>query len=87
MLFQLLLTNFSKSELFSCSQKIDHVTNYCKRPVQVYLVISSEKRVVPYSLELPQVDLHKVYGEQSEPQRGQAGTERAMRWRDRTGKK
>ena len=31
MLFQLLLTNVSKSELFSCLQKVDHVTNYCKK--------------------------------------------------------
>ena len=31
MLFQLLLTNFSKSELFSCLQKVDYVTNYCKK--------------------------------------------------------
>ena len=31
MLFQLLLTNFSKSELFSCLQKVDDVTNYCKK--------------------------------------------------------
>ena len=31
MLFQLLLTNFSKSELFLCLQKVDHVTNYCKK--------------------------------------------------------
>ena len=32
MLFQFLLTKLSISELFSCSQKVDHVTNYCKRP-------------------------------------------------------
>ena len=29
MLFQFLLTKFSKSELFSCLQKVDQVTNYC----------------------------------------------------------
>ena len=33
MLFQLKLTKFSKSELFSCLNKIDHVTNYYKRPI------------------------------------------------------
>ena len=32
MLFQFLLTKFSKSELFSCLQKVVHMTNYCKRP-------------------------------------------------------
>ena len=32
MLFQFLLTKLSISGLFSCSQKVDHVTNYCKRP-------------------------------------------------------
>ena len=33
MLFQFLLSKVSKSELFSCLQKVDHVTNYCKRPI------------------------------------------------------
>ena len=28
MLLQVLSTTFSKSELFSCLQKVDHVTNY-----------------------------------------------------------
>ena len=32
MLFQFQLSQLSKSELFSCLQKVDHVTNYCKRP-------------------------------------------------------
>ena len=31
MLFQFLLTKFSKSKLFSCLQKVDLVTNYCKK--------------------------------------------------------
>ena len=31
MLFQFLLTKFSKSELVSYLHKVDHVTNYCKR--------------------------------------------------------
>ena len=33
MLFQFLLTKFFKSWLFSCLKKVDHVTNYCKRPI------------------------------------------------------
>ena len=33
MLFQLVLTKFFKSELLSCSPKVDHVINYCKRPI------------------------------------------------------
>ena len=32
MLFQFQLAKSSKSEGFSCLQKVDHVTNYCKRP-------------------------------------------------------
>ena len=31
MLFQFLLTKFSKRKLFSCLQKVDLVTNYCKK--------------------------------------------------------
>ena len=33
MLFQFLPTEFSKSKLFSCFEKVDHVTSYCKRPI------------------------------------------------------
>ena len=33
MLFQLLLTNFFKSELFSCLPKVDHVMKSCKEPI------------------------------------------------------
>ena len=33
MLFQFLLTNVFKSELFSFLQKVDHVTNYCEKPI------------------------------------------------------
>ena len=32
-LFKLKLTKFSKSKLFSCLHKIDHVTNYYKSPI------------------------------------------------------
>ena len=32
-LFQFLLTNAFKSELFSFLQKVDHVTNYCKKRI------------------------------------------------------
>ena len=35
MLFQFLLTELSKSKLFTCLQKVDHVSNYCKRPISV----------------------------------------------------
>ena len=34
MLSHFLLTKFSKSILFSCLQKVGHVTNYCKRPMK-----------------------------------------------------
>ena len=33
MLFQLVLTKFFKSELFSCLPKVDHVIDLCKRPI------------------------------------------------------
>ena len=32
MLFQLVLTKFFKSELFSCLPKVDHVIKSCKEP-------------------------------------------------------
>ena len=38
-LFQLLLTKFSKSEGFASLQKDDHVTNYCKRAIVVKVTI------------------------------------------------
>lgn len=38
-LFQLLLTKFSKSERFASLQKDDHVTNYCKRAIVVKVTI------------------------------------------------
>ena len=37
-----MLTKFSKSELFSRLQKVDYVTNYCKRPIS--LIFSGESR-------------------------------------------
>ena len=33
MLFQLMLTTFFKSELFSCLPKVDHVIKSCKEPI------------------------------------------------------
>ena len=33
MLFQLLLTKFVKSELFSCLPKVDNVIKSCKEPI------------------------------------------------------
>ena len=42
MLFQLVLTKFFKSELFSCLLKVDHdMINHCKKPVDVITVIFS----------------------------------------------
>ena len=35
---QFLLTSFPKSELFLCLRKVDHVTNYCKKPITMYPV-------------------------------------------------
>ena len=39
MLFQLVLTKFFKSELFSCLPKVDHVIKSCKEPIPVMLFI------------------------------------------------
>lgn len=36
LLFQFLLIKFSKSKLFSCIQKVDQMTNYCKRPLDKF---------------------------------------------------
>ena len=35
MLFQLVLTKFFKSELFSCLRKVDHVIKSCKEPIDI----------------------------------------------------
>ena len=37
MLFQLVLTKFSKSELFSCLPKVNHVIKSCKEPIAFFL--------------------------------------------------
>ena len=46
MLFQLVLTKFFKSELFSCLPKVNHVIKSCKEPIRllfmVYVLISSQ---------------------------------------------
>ena len=42
MLFQLVLTNFSKSELFSCLPKVGHVIKSCKEPIIIELGYSHE---------------------------------------------
>ena len=36
MLFQLVLTKFFKSELFSCLPKVDHVIKSCEEPISFY---------------------------------------------------
>ena len=51
MLFQLLLTNFSKSELSSCLQKVDHMTNYCKGLFSLFLVTVPEVFAKPNSAQ------------------------------------
>ena len=38
MLFQLVLTKFFKSELFSCLPKAGHVIKPCKEPSAIYLL-------------------------------------------------
>ena len=34
MFFQLVVTKFFKSELFSCLRKIDHMIKSCKEPIE-----------------------------------------------------
>ena len=48
MLFQLVLTKFFKSELFSCLTKVDHVIKSCKEPMPLDLphVKSEFKKVL-----------------------------------------
>ena len=50
MLFQLLLTNFSKSELFSCLQKVYHVTNYCKKKKKTFATQPHPQDAFPWLL-------------------------------------
>ena len=35
MLLKLILTKFFNSKLFTCLLKVDHMTNYCKRPISM----------------------------------------------------
>ena len=44
MLFQLMLTKFFKSELFSCLPKVDHMINQCKRPIMLNPQIFTSSR-------------------------------------------
>ena len=39
MLFQLVLTKFFKSELFSCLTKVDHVIKSCKEPIPLLFMV------------------------------------------------
>ena len=48
-------TKFSKSELFSFLQKVDHVTNYCKRPISLIFPANQEE-VMSRSMEKQTVD-------------------------------
>ena len=57
MLFQLVLTKFFKSELFSFSPKVDHVINSCKRPimatVSVFSVFRTSIRPMGHHVKIP----------------------------------
>ena len=63
MLFQFMLTKFSKSERFSCLQKVDHVTNYCKRPISPIFPANQEE-VMSSSMEKQTVALSGSAGNQ-----------------------
>ena len=39
MLFQLVLTKFFKSDLFSCLPKVDHVIKSCKEPIPLLFMV------------------------------------------------
>ena len=53
MLFQFVLTKFFKSELFSCLQKVDHLTNYiargytCFRRFFYFIFFNKKKILIP----------------------------------------
>ena len=47
MLFQLVLTKFFKSELFSRLLKVDHVITSCKEPIAFYLSVKSKLQHAP----------------------------------------
>ena len=58
MLFQLVLTKFFKSELFSFLPKVDHVINSCKRPTmatvsQFFLVFRTSIRPMGHHVKIP----------------------------------
>ena len=58
-----MLTKFSKNELFSRLQKVDHVTNYCKRPISLIFPANQEK-VMSSSIEKQTVALSGSAGNQ-----------------------
>ena len=63
MLFQFMLPKLSKSERFSCLQKVDHVTNYCKRPISLIFPANQEE-VMSSSMEKQTVALSGSAGNQ-----------------------
>ena len=63
MLFQFMLPKLSKSERFSCLQKVDHVTNYCKRPISPIFPANQEE-VMSSSMEKQTVALSGSAGNQ-----------------------
>ena len=63
MLFQFMLTKFSKSERFSSLQKVDDVTNYCKRPISLIFPANQEE-VMSSSMEKQTVALSGSAGNQ-----------------------
>ena len=47
MLFQLVLTKFFKSELFSCLPKVDHAIKSCKEPIRLTATLFMRSTAVP----------------------------------------
>ena len=61
MVFQFLLTEFSKSKLFSSLQKVDHVTNYCKRPIGFLIAeLHTRASVAPHLRECRNLPIREI---------------------------
>ena len=67
MLFQFLLTKFFKSELFSCLQKVDEVTNWKISPIARFIEDVGKQRRIFLSLSklecIRQEDIHYLHQE------------------------
>ena len=66
MLFQLVLTKFSKSELFSCLPKVVHVIKYCKRPI-VYVNHLAEKNRPYLTIQKIYITINGLFQKKSTP--------------------